>query len=72
MRTLILESRENCGEKTCDDCQWVYGEEVGDPYCGWFEFRAVKKPENTVLGKYKDARDKLIRLPECLAAEVKE
>jgi len=27
MRTLILEAQENCGEKTCDDCRWVYGEE---------------------------------------------
>jgi hypothetical protein len=69
MRTLILEEQENCGEKTCDDCRWVYGEEVGDPYCGWFECHAVKRPENTVLGKYKDSREKLVRLPECIAAE---
>jgi hypothetical protein len=70
MRKIVFEGKIDCGKKTCNKCVWVYGEAVGDPYCGWFEFRSVKKPKNTTLGKYKDDRKKLIRLPECIAAEV--
>jgi len=72
MKKLILETKVKCGEKTCDDCRWVYGERVGDPYCGWFIAWAAKKPKYVFLGKYGDDRKKLVRLPECIAAEVKE
>jgi len=72
MRKLVFETKVCCGEKTCNDCRWVHGEAVGDPYCGWFNSYAVERPENVKVGKYRDARDKLVRLPECIAAEVKE
>jgi len=72
MRKLVFETKIGCGKKTCNKCPWIYGEAVGDPYCGWFEFRAAKKPKNTILGKYKTATNKLVRLPKCIAAEVKE
>ena len=67
----LFETSLQCGKTTCNDCEWVYGEAVGDPYCGWFNWYAVQKPEDTRLGAYKADKHTLLRLPECLAAEVK-
>ena len=68
-KTLTLTTKINCGEKTCDDCRWVYGDKVGDPYCGWFNAYAVSRPGDVSVGKYKDDRKTLKRLPECIDAE---
>ena len=67
----MLETEINCGDLTCGECEWVYGEKVGDPYCGWFRWHGHGKKYNTILGKYKSDLKKLKRLPECIEAEKK-
>ena len=69
MAKILIETEIDCGETTCNDCRWVYGEAVGSPYCGWFSIHAIKKPEGTKLGNYGSGRHSLNRLPECLAAQ---
>ena len=72
MAKVVFETIIECGETTCNDCQWVYGEKVGQPYCGWFSRHALQSSENADVGSIKADKHTLLRLPECLAAEVQE
>ena len=63
MGKIVIEIK--CKEKTCDSCEFIYGEKTGNTFCGRFngpgDTGILTREGNTYL-----------RLPECLAAEVKE
>ena len=69
MIKVIFETNIDCGEFTCNDCTWIHGEKVSDPYCGWFNWYSSPKPKNTTLGKYGTVHWLLKRLPECIASK---
>ena len=64
MRKIVIEIE--CGDNTCGECKFLYRAYSSDPFrCESFGYEALKALKIKGEMKY-------MRLPECLAAEVKE
>jgi len=65
MKKIVI--KINCGETTCDNCEFVYGTASGfTPFCGQFDDCETGSSVLTRSG------GTFMRLPECKQAEVKD